>query len=290
MGGDRMMEFVKDYKDQSTLRNSFNTLAKVTFGIQFEEWYERGYWNQRYIPYSFVADKKVISNVSVNLLSLIIQGQKKKAIQIGTVMTDEQYRNKGLSKALLQKVFDDYENQVEIFYLFANHTVLDFYPKFGFSRKKEHLFSKKLPSSTNKNTLRKLHFEKDIQLLEDYIKNRKPLSPAFSSLHAEGINFFYCLHVFSNDLYFDETNEFILIYQIIDNNVHVFDVISKKVIPLDIPIQALSGLGENVYLHFTPDQPENYEVHLIDSTDDVLFVKSVEEFPYYFKHPITSQA
>jgi predicted N-acetyltransferase YhbS len=291
LGGDHMLEFIKDYKDQSTLRNSFNALAKATFGIQFEEWYERGYWNERYIPYSFVADNQVIANVSVNILSLVIQGQTKKAIQIGTVMTDEQYRNKGLSKALLQKVFDEYDNQVDVFYLFANHTVLDFYPKFGFSRKKEHLFSKKLSKATNKGSLlKKLHLEIDMELVEDYIKNRKSLSQTFSSLHTEGINFFHCLHVFPNDLYLDETNKSILIYQIIDNNVHVFDMISKKVQPSDIPIQALSGLGENVYLHFTPDQPEDYDVHLVDSSDDVLFVKSSEEFPIYFKHPITSQA
>jgi GNAT superfamily N-acetyltransferase len=285
-----MLEFIKDYKDQSTLRNSFNALAKATFGIQFEDWYERGYWNERYIPYSFVADNQVIANVSVNILSLVIQGQTKKAIQIGTVMTDEQYRNKGLSKALLQKVFDEYDNQVDVFYLFANHTVLDFYPKFGFSRKREHLFSKKLPSIPNKRNFRKLHLEDDIQLIEDYIKNRKPISQTFSSLHTEGINFFHCLHVFSNDLYFDELNESILMYRIIDSNVHVFDVISKKVISLERQIQALSGLGESVYLHFTPGQPENYEVHLVDSSDDVLFVKSSSEFPLYFKHPITSQA
>lgn len=284
------MEFIKDYKNHITLRNSFNTLAKNTFGIQFEEWYERGYWNERYIPYSFVADNKVIANVSVNILSLIIQGQMKKAIQIGTVMTDEPYRNKGLSKALLQKVFGDYEDQVEVFYLFANHTVLDFYPKFGFTRKKEHLFSKKLPIGANRSTIRKLHFEKDIQLLEDYVKNRKPLSQTFSSLHTEGINFFHCIHVFSSDLYYDETNESILIYQIIDTNVHVFDVISKKGLSLDVQLPALSGLGEKVVLHFTPDHHEDYEVQMIDSTHDVLFVKSQIEFPAYFKHPITSQA
>lgn len=286
------MEFVKNYKEQMAFRHSFNDLASSTFGIQFEEWYKRGYWNERYIPYSFVVNNKVIANVSVNELDLIINGKVKKAVQIGTVMTDHQYQNKGLSRALLQKVFEDYDKQVDLYYLFANHTVLDFYPKFGFSRRKEHLFSKTLPPKQHTKTLRKIHLEKDIHLLEDYSINRKPLSQVFSSLHTEGINFFHLLHVFPNDLYYDEASESILIYKVINSDIHLFDCISKRQLSLDEPIQSLSTLGETVYLHFTPDQPDNYRVHSIDSVDDVLFVKTTSSFelPHYFKHPVTSQA
>lgn len=285
------MEFVKNYKDEMALRHSFNALATSTFGIQFEEWYEKGFWTERYIPYSFVVKDKVIANISVNVLTLLIDGRKKQAVQLGTVMTDRNYRNKGLSRLLLQKVFHDYDEQVDLYYLFANRTVLEFYPKFGFSRKKEHLFSKNLPS-TQPKTLNKLHVETDIELLRDFSKNRKPLSQKFSTLHTEGINFFHFVHLFSNDLYYDESTESILIYQLIDGDVHLFDCISKKIGNLDEKLQALSSLGKNVYLHFTPNQVENYEVHLMDSTNDVLFVKTKLplEFPDYFKHPITSQA
>ncbi len=286
------MEYIKNYKDQMTLRHSFNDLASSTFGIQFEEWYKRGFWNERYIPYSFIVKNKVIANVSVNELTLLINGKLKKAVQIGTVMTDHQYRNKGLSRALLEKVFEDYDKQVDLYYLFANHTVLDFYTRFGFSRRKEHLFSKKLPTEQPDKMLRKINLEKDIHLLEDYCTNRKQQSQTFSSLHTEGINFFHFLHVFSNDLYYDDSSESILIFKVIDSNIHLFDCISKREVALDEPIQALSMLGENVYLHFTPDQPDDYRVHPIDSTDDVLFVKTTSpiELPRYFKHPVTSQA
>ncbi|AYA77755.1 GNAT family N-acetyltransferase [Bacillus sp. Y1] len=285
------MEFVKNYKDQITLRHSFNELASSTFGIQFEEWYTRGYWNESYIPYSFVVNDKVIANVSVNVLTLLINGKLKKAVQIGTVMTDVQFRNQGLSKTLLQKVFEDYDKQVDLYYLFANHMVLEFYPKFGFSRRIEYLFSKKLSTKQHNQTLRKINLENDLHLLEDYSTNRKPLSQTFSSIHTKGINFFHFLHVFSNNLYYDESCESILIYKVIENDIHLFDCISKRV-ALDEQIQALSALGENVYLHFTPDQPENYRVHPIDSNDDVLFVKTTSplELPHYFKHPVTSQA
>lgn len=142
------MEFVKNYTEQMAFRHSFNDLASSTFGIQFEEWYKRGYWNERYIPYSFVVNNKVIANVSVNELDLLINGKVKKAVQIGTVMTDHQYQNKGLSRALLQKVFEDYDKQVDLYYLFANHTVLDFYPKFDLVEEKN-IFSAKHSHQNN---------------------------------------------------------------------------------------------------------------------------------------------
>lgn len=42
--------FVKDYKDNEYLRNSFNQLASNTFGIEFESWYQHGYWTEKYQP------------------------------------------------------------------------------------------------------------------------------------------------------------------------------------------------------------------------------------------------
>lgn len=132
--------FMKNYKNNEVLRKSFFELAVNTFEINFEDWYQQGYWGERYIPYSYVDGDQVIANVSVNILELIIHGEKKKAIQIGTVMTHPDYRGKGLSTRLMNKVLAEYENKYDYMYLFANESVLDFYPKFGFKPVEEHLF------------------------------------------------------------------------------------------------------------------------------------------------------
>lgn len=34
-----MYELKKNYKDNAELRQSFNTLAEKTFGLNFEDWY-----------------------------------------------------------------------------------------------------------------------------------------------------------------------------------------------------------------------------------------------------------
>lgn len=56
-------------------------------------------------------------------------------------MTHPNYRGQGLAKNLLNHVIAKYEDQYDFLYLFANDTVLDFYPKFGFERIEESSFT-----------------------------------------------------------------------------------------------------------------------------------------------------
>ncbi|NGY75654.1 GNAT family N-acetyltransferase [Bacillus megaterium] len=136
----KKMSFIKDYKDNHILRKSYCELANNIFGIDFNEYYEKGFWSNKYVPFSYVYENQVIANVSVNILDLIVRGEKKKALQIGTVMTDLNYRKQGLATDLMNKVLDDYRDSYDFMYLFANKNVLDFYPKFGFSVVEENEF------------------------------------------------------------------------------------------------------------------------------------------------------
>lgn len=68
-------EMISDYKDNKMYRDSFNRLAESTFDINFEEWYRDGFWNDKYVCYSYIDDNKVIANVSINKMNLIYQGK-----------------------------------------------------------------------------------------------------------------------------------------------------------------------------------------------------------------------
>jgi hypothetical protein len=86
------LKFVKVYKYDEVLRKSFNELASTVFGISFECWYQKGYWTEKYVPFSYIYDDKVVANVLVNKLDLIINDEKMRSLQIGTVMTHPSYR------------------------------------------------------------------------------------------------------------------------------------------------------------------------------------------------------
>nr|WP_307897013.1 GNAT family N-acetyltransferase [Clostridium botulinum] len=130
-----------NYRDDSILRNSFNTLTEKTYGFNFKQWYEDGYWGDKYIPYSLLDGDNVVSNVSVNIIDFLILGEEKRYVQIGTVMTDEEYRGQGLCRTLMERVIKEWEDKCDLIYLFANDSVLDFYPKFGFDKCDEYQYA-----------------------------------------------------------------------------------------------------------------------------------------------------
>ena len=126
-------EIISNYRKNDELRSSFNSLAERTFGLSFEGWYKNGFWNEKYIPYSVLYDGNIIANVSVNIINCTVKGNKRRYIQLGTVMTDERFRKQGLSRVLMEKILEEYSECDGIF-LYANDEVLDFYPKFGFCK------------------------------------------------------------------------------------------------------------------------------------------------------------
>lgn len=134
------MELVYDYMRDETLRHALNELAKKTFWIDFEDWVTGGYFEGDYIPYSFMENGKIISNVSANRMTFLQNGVERNYIQIGTVMTDEAYRRQGLAKKLMDHVIKQYENVCDGFYLFANLDALEFYDQCGFSRVTEYRY------------------------------------------------------------------------------------------------------------------------------------------------------
>ena len=144
-----MYELIRQCRDNNSLRKSFNQLADRTFGLSFESWYQSGYWGDNYIPYSFAKDGEIIANVSVNRMTHWWEGRLRKFIQLGTVMTDERFRCQGLIRRLMEEIERDFQGEAEGVYLFANDTVLDFYPRFGFRKAIEYQYERTVkPSGT----------------------------------------------------------------------------------------------------------------------------------------------
>ncbi|UVI29193.1 GNAT family N-acetyltransferase [Paenibacillus spongiae] len=146
-----------DFKDQDEYRSSFNQLAQLVFGIDFEAWYRKGCWDDRYIGHSIVSGDQIIANVSVSKMDLTVNGAARRAIQIGTVMTHPDHRGKGLANQLMKYVLETYESACDLLFLFGNSSVLDFYPKFGFTAVPEFEFYMDIAvHSGNGSLMRKL--------------------------------------------------------------------------------------------------------------------------------------
>lgn len=289
--------FIKAYKENNKLRSSFNELANSVFGIRFEEWYQYGFWNERYIPYSYVLDDKVIANVSINLINFFINGEEKHAVQIGTVMTHPDFRGQGLSGKLMRKVIEDYEKKCDFMYLFANDTVLNYYPKFGFKSVKENQFyCDNYISGTKDTPLKKLDGNNpvDLRFIYEFAKDRLPVSQIFGSVNSHGILMFYCSSVFKNNLYYLEEDNVIVIINDEEETFHIYDLITKEKFCMNKILNKIVPAGmKKVLFHFTLDADTQLSIKSKPYEEgETLFIRNIGDvhFPESFKHPLLSQA
>ncbi|EBF5196948.1 GNAT family N-acetyltransferase [Listeria monocytogenes] len=288
-------EMISDYKDNKMYRDSFNRLAESTFDINFEEWYSDGFWNDKYVCYSYIDDNKVIANVSINKMNLIYQGEDYRALQIGTVMTHPDYRGQGLAKKLLEHVIAKYEEQYDFLYLFANDTVLDFYPKFGFERVEESSFTVDASSLKREaSNLKKLNpgNKTDFQLIRRIVSEKTPLSNILDVRESEDLLMFYVLIALKNELYYIEELDVIVLMEQEDADLYVLDILSTK--KLDV-VEVLRYLPikkiETIHLLFTPEKSKYIDAAHIIETEDMLFVRpNILTSENYFLFPATSHA
>ncbi|GAB0167738.1 GNAT family N-acetyltransferase [Lysinibacillus sp. CTST325] len=288
-------ELVSDYRNNESLKESFNTLAMKTFELDFRGWYNRGYWNDKYIPYSFVDEGKVISNASVNKMSIIINGEMYKGIQIGTVMTDENYRNQGLAQLLMQHIMKEHENTCDFMYLFANDTVLDFYPKFGFTRLNESEFSLDIAKSSIQMKMdakvKQLTIENDLALLEKFAKNSHVNSMILDVKHNDSLLMFYFILVFHEAIFYVEDLETIVLMNEEEGTLHIYDIISLNAPNVEAVLaNIVKKTTKKVVFYFTPDFTiEGMTATIMPNDDDALFVltkKSLLKDNFMF--PLTS--
>lgn len=123
---------VSAYRKDENLRHQLNALTRLTYGFDFEAWYQAGHWSDMYIPYSLLVDGKLVANVSANIMPCVVDGEKKRYIQLGTVMTHPEYRGRGYSRRLMEHVVAQWKDCCDGMYLYPNGTVQQFYPRFGF--------------------------------------------------------------------------------------------------------------------------------------------------------------
>jgi predicted N-acetyltransferase YhbS len=183
------------------------------------------------VPYVFIDGGKIVVNVSISKIKLIIKGETKEAIQIGTVMAHPNYRNQRLSASLINKVIEEFDEKVDIMYLFGNQSVLEFYPKFGFKKSDESLFTTTFTGNQNKSTgIHKLDCtNKDhLDFIYKFTPKRLPVSQIFGAADTKELFMFYSLYVFREKIYYIDQEDVIVIFENEEKQINIFDIVIKK--------------------------------------------------------------
>jgi GNAT superfamily N-acetyltransferase len=268
---------ISDYKDNAAYRQSLNRLTKKTYSFDFEDWYQAGYWGDRYIPYSLVHKEEVVSNISVNRMDFWIDGEIRHCLQIGTVMTDEAYRHQGLSRLLMEEVLKEYAESYELIYLYANDSVLEFYPKFGFVRSEEYAHTRVFHKSGKQYSYRKLDPKEpeDRELLLHLVADTLPVSK-ISMVGNPGLAMFYLTKFMTEDIYYIEELELAAVAEYEDGNLFLQDVFSPKEFHLEDVIYTLMDRESmKVTLGFTPAITSEYNCEVLKEEGSTFFVRGM---------------
>lgn len=261
----------KNYRDNDQLRNSFNELAEETFGINFETWYENGFWKEKYNPHSVVIDGRVVSNISVNLVDCQINGQIKHYIQLGTVMTKKSYRKKGYCRILMEYILHAYES-CDGFFLFANDSVLDFYPKFGFQEAKEYRFY--IDINHNLNDYAEPVPMKTKQDWMNFLKEKNQrVSNGIVRLDADGLMMFYLTQFMQNNVYFIKQLDAYVIAEKDNDSLILYDVFSKAPVDITSICNSFGNSVNKVVFAFVPQDTRFIKQYEYKEDDTTFFVR-----------------
>lgn len=264
---DKKWEVKIVHPEDTGLRSAYNRLTQAVFGFQFEEWYQEGCWKNQHVPYILVWDDEAAANISVNIMQLDVFGERKVCLQLGTVMTAKEYRGQGFARLLMEKVLETYRDSYDMIYLFANDTVLDFYPRYGFEKLPQFYYTKEIRMNQPQDhqyQVRKLELdrEEDKKLAVRFMKKGNPFS-SLSMVNNAELYMFYAMMSYGEQLYYIEEPEVLAFAEYQGNSLILAEVLCEKTagVSLSRIIEILANDKiSRVELQFTPKETEGYEI------------------------------
>lgn len=291
------MELIDNYMQDDTLRAMLNALTQKVFFFNFEEWVRGGFFEGDYIPYSIVENGKVISNVSVNRMQFLQNGIQKNYIQLGTVMTAPEYRNRGLARKLMEYVIEEYKEKCDGFYLFGNLSAADFYRKLGFSKGTQFLYRLREPIARNQAASSFLPLDPNdaMQRTNYYDTVRHCVeNSAFEQMNRFSLQMFYTANL--SEVFYAEDIDCYAVIDCRENHLIVKSVICKKRIALRSVIERIPFSYHLLTLGFSPNVEDRplFDAEPFDGGDDYRFfflgnaLNSIENEKLFF--PLFSHA
>lgn len=123
----------------------FRHVADAFGDIDFQRWAAAGGWGGGYSVMALLENDQIVSTVGVSRMQLVLRGGGGKGsaeampgLQLGAVATRADRQGRGYAGALMQRVLASADTLRLPVLLFANSSVTDFYPRFGFHRLPSH--------------------------------------------------------------------------------------------------------------------------------------------------------
>ena len=252
---------------------NFNRLAKTTFDLWFEQ------VGGDYEPYVLLKDGEVCANVSVNRMAFCQNGEPLRYIQLGTVMTAEPFRRRGLGRFLMERVLEEWENRCDGIYLFANDSVLEYYPKFDFVPAEEYEYFR-TGLAPQPQELRRLSMDDpaDAALALKKFREGNP----FSALWLDGCEALFDFYRFGwmkEHCFYSASYDVMLMAEWDAQQVLCWDVFGQTRAGLPELLDGLAQEGKQLVLGFTPRETAGWECRVRREEDTTLFLRRGGRYP-----------
>ena len=283
-----MADLVKGIRDDAGLRESFMALANRVFDLSFEDWYRAGFWTDRYLPYAMAEGGRVIANASVNRISAVWNGQPRRYIQVGTVMTDPDFRHRGLAARLIREILRDWGDRCDGVYLYANRDAVGFYPQFGFAPGREYQYAATIQGRAG--DFRPLDVGTQLELLRRCYQQSNPYS-ALPVADNFGLLMFYCGGMLRDCVYYSPSLDMVCVAERTGEELLIYDLFGPKSCPLEEAAARMAGPSEiRTVLGFTPLDPAGWDCAPVESEDTFFLWKDTLFGAHRLMFPLLSHA
>ncbi len=222
------LTFRKNYWDSPELKNEFMGFMVQIFGLDLSLWDNAGFWDERYRPFSYFSDSRLVSNVCVYTMDMTILGKKCSVAQISAVGTLPEYRGKGLSHKLTQVALEWARDSHDIFFLFADENAYQFYKKCDFRLTNEYKARISVrgknaqPGALKLDMTRKNH----IELAHRLASNREPVSNILG-ISNDKLFMFWCLGPLRDYIHYIPALDILVLYKRENGTMTIFDIVGK---------------------------------------------------------------
>ena len=261
---------VHGFRNHPALRQRHSALSTAVFGLDFEPWYQNGFWGWAYDPHALLLDGEIVSNVSVNWIDGQLDGQSRRYIQLGTVMTREDCRGRGYNRRLMEAVLGSEYGCGGVF-LYANDSVLDYYPKFGFRAVREYRYRLELDGGENAAQAVPMRTPEDwARFLKE--KNARK-SVGRLRLETDGLLMFYLTLFMRDTVFYLPDLDAYAVAKPDGETLTLYDVYARGAVGLPDVCRCFGPEVRHAEFAFTPQDTAGLEEYEYREEDTTLFIR-----------------
>jgi GNAT superfamily N-acetyltransferase len=226
------LTYEENYGDDPGLKRKLIDFLTGIHNLDLSRWDQLGYWDRLYRPFSFFDGEALVSNVCLYSMDMSVMGKRCRVGQISAVGTLPEFRRQGLSRELTQRAMDWARAEHDFFFLFADEEAFPFYARCGFRRAEEHAIHYPLQGMAPRPGATKLDMQREDHrtLVYRIAAEREPVSDLLGVCN-ERLLMFWCLYFLSDDIYYIEGVDTLVLCRREKDRLTVFDVVGKTVPP-----------------------------------------------------------